>query len=96
MLETPTSTIPNTQNAVRRVGVVGFGHMGHAFAVKLLEGGYQALAHDHDAKRATALSGAREPPRSWRSLSPVALEMPHQRRSILAIAPALNRDEESL
>ncbi len=45
-----------TGSAVKRVGVVGLGHMG---AVNLLQDGYQVLAYDRDAKRATALSGAR-------------------------------------
>jgi 3-hydroxyisobutyrate dehydrogenase-like beta-hydroxyacid dehydrogenase len=45
-------------SAVKCVGVVGLGHMGHAFAVNLLQDGYQVLAYDCDAKRAMALSGA--------------------------------------
>jgi 3-hydroxyisobutyrate dehydrogenase-like beta-hydroxyacid dehydrogenase len=45
--------------AVKRVGVVGLGQMGHAFAANLLEDGYQVLAYDRDPERATALSGAR-------------------------------------
>jgi 3-hydroxyisobutyrate dehydrogenase-like beta-hydroxyacid dehydrogenase len=48
-----------TASAVKRVGVVGLGHMGHAFAVNLLQDGYQVLAYDRDAQRATGLSGAR-------------------------------------
>jgi 3-hydroxyisobutyrate dehydrogenase-like beta-hydroxyacid dehydrogenase len=44
---------------IKRVGVVGLGHMGHAFAVNLLQDGYQVLACDRDAERARALSGAR-------------------------------------
>jgi 3-hydroxyisobutyrate dehydrogenase-like beta-hydroxyacid dehydrogenase len=48
-----------TESAVKCVGVVGLGHMGHAFAVNLLQDGYQVLAYDRDAKRAMALSGAR-------------------------------------
>jgi 3-hydroxyisobutyrate dehydrogenase-like beta-hydroxyacid dehydrogenase len=59
MSETPTSTIPSVPQAVKRVGVVGLGHMGHAFAANLLEDGYQVLAYDRDAERATALSEAR-------------------------------------
>ena len=43
----------------KRVGVVGLGHMGHAFAVNLVEDGYQVLAYDRDPNRAAALSGAR-------------------------------------
>ena len=48
-----------TGSAVKRVGVVGLGHMGHAFAVNLVQDGYQVLAYDRDSKRAAALSGAR-------------------------------------
>ena len=56
MLETP---IPNMPGALKHVGVVGLGHMGHAFAVNLLQDGYPVLAYDRDAKRAAALNGAR-------------------------------------
>ena len=48
-----------TRSAVKRVGVVGLGHMGHAFAVNLVQDGYEVLAYDRDVKRATALTGAR-------------------------------------
>jgi 3-hydroxyisobutyrate dehydrogenase-like beta-hydroxyacid dehydrogenase len=48
-----------TGSAVKRVGVVGLGHMGHAFAVNLVQDGYEVLACDRDAQRATALTGAR-------------------------------------
>jgi 3-hydroxyisobutyrate dehydrogenase-like beta-hydroxyacid dehydrogenase len=44
---------------IRRVGVVGLGHMGHAFAVNLVEDGHQLLVYDRDPKRAAALTGAR-------------------------------------
>jgi 3-hydroxyisobutyrate dehydrogenase-like beta-hydroxyacid dehydrogenase len=44
---------------IRRVGVVGLGHMGHAFAVNLAEDGHQLLVYDRDPKRAAALTGAR-------------------------------------
>ena len=47
-----------TRFVVERVGVVGLGHMGHAFAVNLVEDGYQVLAYDRDPKRAAALTGA--------------------------------------
>ena len=47
-----------TRFVVKRVGVVGLGHMGHAFAVNLVEDGYQVLAYDRDPKRAAALTGA--------------------------------------
>jgi 3-hydroxyisobutyrate dehydrogenase-like beta-hydroxyacid dehydrogenase len=48
-----------TRFVVKRVGVVGLGHMGHAFAVNLVDDGYQVLAYDRDPKRAAALTGAR-------------------------------------
>ena len=48
-----------TGSAVKRVGVVGLGHMGHAFAANLVQDGHEVLAYDRDAQRATALSGAR-------------------------------------
>jgi 3-hydroxyisobutyrate dehydrogenase-like beta-hydroxyacid dehydrogenase len=44
--------------AIRRVGVVGLGHMGHAFAVNLIEDGYQVSVYDRDPKRASTLIGA--------------------------------------
>jgi 3-hydroxyisobutyrate dehydrogenase-like beta-hydroxyacid dehydrogenase len=44
---------------IRRVGVVGLGHMGHAFAINLVEDGQQVLVYDRDPKRAAALAGAR-------------------------------------
>jgi 3-hydroxyisobutyrate dehydrogenase-like beta-hydroxyacid dehydrogenase len=44
--------------AGRRVGVVGLGHMGHAFAVNLIEDGYLVSVYDRDPKRAATLSGA--------------------------------------
>jgi 3-hydroxyisobutyrate dehydrogenase-like beta-hydroxyacid dehydrogenase len=48
-----------TRFVIKRVGVVGLGHMGHAFAVNLVEDGYEVLAYDRDPKRAAALTGAR-------------------------------------
>ena len=44
---------------IRRVGVVGLGQMGHAFAVNLVEDGHQVFVYDRDPKRAAALAGAR-------------------------------------
>src|SRR5271170_7934379 len=49
----------STGFAVRRVGVVGLGHMGHAFAVNLIEDGHQVFVYDRDPKRAAALTSAR-------------------------------------
>ncbi len=44
---------------IRRVGVVGLGHMGHAFAVNFIEDGHQVFVYDRDPKRAAELTGAR-------------------------------------
>src|ERR1700730_611467 len=44
---------------IRRVGVVGLGHMGHAFAVNLVEDGHQVFVYDRDPMRAAAVTGAR-------------------------------------
>src|SRR6266436_5163343 len=44
---------------IRRVGVVGLGHMGYAFAFNLVEDGYQISVYDRDLKRIQALTGAR-------------------------------------
>jgi hypothetical protein len=45
---------------INRVSVVGLGHMGHAFAVNLVEDGHQVVVYDRDPERTTALraSGA--------------------------------------
>jgi 3-hydroxyisobutyrate dehydrogenase-like beta-hydroxyacid dehydrogenase len=48
-----------TAFVVKRVGVVGLGHMGHAFAVNLIEDGYQVLVYDREPGREMALAGAR-------------------------------------
>jgi 3-hydroxyisobutyrate dehydrogenase-like beta-hydroxyacid dehydrogenase len=42
---------------IRPVGVIGLGHMGHAFAVNLVEDGHQVFVYDRDPKRAAALRG---------------------------------------
>jgi 3-hydroxyisobutyrate dehydrogenase-like beta-hydroxyacid dehydrogenase len=52
-----------TRFVVKRVGVIGLGHMGHAFAANLVEDGYQVMAYDRDPKRVAALTGARPAPR---------------------------------
>lgn len=46
------------ESVIKRVGVVGLGHMGHAFAMNLIEDGYEVFAYDRDPKRAEALIGA--------------------------------------
>jgi 3-hydroxyisobutyrate dehydrogenase-like beta-hydroxyacid dehydrogenase len=40
---------------IRRVGVIGLGHMGHAFAVNLVEDGYKVLVYDRDPERVKEL-----------------------------------------
>jgi 3-hydroxyisobutyrate dehydrogenase-like beta-hydroxyacid dehydrogenase len=45
-------------SAIHRVGVVGLGHMGHAFAVNLIKDGYQVVAYDRNVERATALQAS--------------------------------------
>jgi 3-hydroxyisobutyrate dehydrogenase-like beta-hydroxyacid dehydrogenase len=44
---------------VTRVGVIGLGHMGHAFAVNLVEDGHQVLVYDRDPQRTATVTGAR-------------------------------------
>jgi len=44
---------------IRRVGVIGLGQMGHAFAINLVEDGHQVFVYDRDAKRTAAVTGAR-------------------------------------
>jgi len=58
MLDEPQSQAASG-SGLRRVGVVGLGHMGHAFAANLVQDGYQVLAYDRDPQRAAALTGAR-------------------------------------
>jgi 3-hydroxyisobutyrate dehydrogenase-like beta-hydroxyacid dehydrogenase len=53
------SDASNAKLGIGRVGVVGLGHMGHAFAVNLLEDGYQVSVYDRDPKRAAVLTRAR-------------------------------------
>lgn len=43
---------------IKRVGVVGLGHMGHAFAVNLIEDSLQVSVYDRDPKRMESLAGA--------------------------------------
>jgi len=43
---------------IRRVGVVGLGHMGHALAVNLIEDGYQVLVFDRSEERRRELQSA--------------------------------------
>src|SRR5437588_4816940 len=46
-------------STVKHVGVAGLGHMGHAFAVNLVEDGYDVLAYDRQPARAAEIKGAR-------------------------------------
>jgi NAD binding domain of 6-phosphogluconate dehydrogenase len=58
MTDTSEPSAP-AEPVIRCVGVVGLGHMGHAFAVNLVEDGHQVFVYDRDPKRTAALSGAR-------------------------------------
>ena len=55
---TDTTQSLRSVRGVSRVGVIGLGHMGHAFAVNLVEDGYQVSIIDQDLKRAAAVVGA--------------------------------------
>ena len=62
----PASTTDTTQDfeavtkfIIKQVGVVGLGHMGHAFAANLIEDRHQVLVYDRDPNRTAALIGAR-------------------------------------
>jgi len=46
-----------TKFVIKQVGVVGLGHMGHAFAANLVEDGYQVLGYDRDPSRSVTLTG---------------------------------------
>ena len=56
--DTIQSSVP-AEFVVRRVGVVGLGHMGHAFAVNLVEDGHQVFVYDRDPSRTAGLTGTR-------------------------------------
>jgi 3-hydroxyisobutyrate dehydrogenase-like beta-hydroxyacid dehydrogenase len=52
----PAASVAEAAGSIpRRVGVVGLGRMGHAFAVNLLEDGYQVFVCDQHAERIAAL-----------------------------------------
>jgi 3-hydroxyisobutyrate dehydrogenase-like beta-hydroxyacid dehydrogenase len=53
------SDASNAKLGIRRVGVVGLGHMGHAFAVNIIEDGHQVSVYDRDLKRTAEIAGAR-------------------------------------
>jgi 3-hydroxyisobutyrate dehydrogenase-like beta-hydroxyacid dehydrogenase len=46
------------KSVIRRVGVVGLGQMGHAFAVNLIADGYSVYAYDRNPQQSAAVSGA--------------------------------------
>jgi 3-hydroxyisobutyrate dehydrogenase-like beta-hydroxyacid dehydrogenase len=58
MVEAMQGQAPNGF-VVTRIGVIGLGHMGHAFAVNLVEDGHQVLVDDRDPKRSATVTGAR-------------------------------------
>ena len=45
---------------INHVGVVGLGHMGHAFAVNLIEDGHEVMVFDRNPKRTAALGDRRQ------------------------------------
>jgi 3-hydroxyisobutyrate dehydrogenase-like beta-hydroxyacid dehydrogenase len=49
----------STESVIKHIGMVGLGHMGHAFAANLIEDGHQVLVYDRDPKRIAALTRAR-------------------------------------
>jgi 3-hydroxyisobutyrate dehydrogenase-like beta-hydroxyacid dehydrogenase len=49
----------STDPGIRRIGVIGLGHMGHAFAANLVEDGHQVFVYDREPTRMAALTGAR-------------------------------------
>ena len=57
----PSETGSVAQFAIKRVGVVGLGHMGRAFAANLVADGYRVSVFDRDKERIAALlpTGAR-------------------------------------
>ncbi len=51
-----------TEFLIKRVGVVGLGHMGHAMALNLIDDGYETLVYDVDRERSRALRSSRATP----------------------------------
>ena len=66
--EMTTANLDSTgdKTRIKRVGVVGLGHMGHAFAMNLIDDGYQMTVYDRDPKRAATVTNA--PPRKSTAL----------------------------
>src|ERR1700761_4847555 len=56
---TDMSSSNGSQHAVKTVGVIGLGHMGHAFASNLVADGYSVIAFDRDPRLAATVTGAR-------------------------------------
>jgi len=52
-----TEALANKAGA-RRVGVVGLGHMGHAFALNLIADGHHVMVYDSDQEKASQCTGA--------------------------------------
>ncbi len=55
MTVAPQPPESGAQFTIRRVGVVGLGHMGRAFAANLVEDGHQVSVYDRDKERIAAL-----------------------------------------
>ena len=63
--ETSAERQESAKFVIRRVGVIGLGHMGHALAANLVEDGYQVLVFDSNPERTKELqsTGAVAAPR---------------------------------
>jgi 3-hydroxyisobutyrate dehydrogenase-like beta-hydroxyacid dehydrogenase len=63
--ETSAERQASAKFVIRRVGVIGLGHMGHALAANLVEDGYQVLVFDCNPERTKELqsTGAVAAPR---------------------------------
>ena len=57
IIDATQSLEAETKFVIKQVGVVGLGHMGHGFAVNLVEDGYQVLGYDRDPSRSVTLTG---------------------------------------
>ena len=54
----PGSRSEQDKSAIGRIGVIGLGHMGRAFAANLVQDGNKVSVYDRDPTRATTLAGA--------------------------------------
>lgn len=61
------------QFAIKRIGVVGLGHMGRAFAANLAEDGRQVSVYDRDKERITAFCRPASGVPSGSAILPIAM-----------------------